>query len=75
MRDHEDAIRERAYLIWQREGQPDGRAQAHWERAITETLDAEHGSDSQHLEDEEKVLEGRLDANMPALLTKDVRGG
>ncbi len=27
------------------------------------------------MEDEEKVLAGRLDANMPALLTKDVPGG
>ena len=29
----------------------------------------------QAVEDEEKVLAGRLDANMPALLTKDVLGG
>lgn len=28
-----------------------------------------------NLEDEEKVLAGRPDANMPALLTKDVPGG
>ena len=27
------------------------------------------------LEEEEKVLAGRADANMPALLTKDVLGG
>jgi len=27
------------------------------------------------MHDEEKVLAGRLDANMPALLTKDVQGG
>ena len=27
------------------------------------------------MEDEEKVLAGRLDVNMPALLTKDVPGG
>jgi hypothetical protein len=27
------------------------------------------------LEEEEKVLAGRADANMPALLTKDVKGG
>jgi len=26
-------------------------------------------------EDEEKILEGRPDVNMPALLTKDVQGG
>ena len=27
------------------------------------------------MDDEEKVLAGRLDANMPALLTRDVKGG
>lgn len=29
----------------------------------------------EHLEDEEKILAGRADVNMPALLTKDVQGG
>jgi hypothetical protein len=29
----------------------------------------------EHLEDEEKILAGRVDVNMPALLTKDVQGG
>jgi hypothetical protein len=29
----------------------------------------------QPMEDEEKVLAGKADANMPALLTKDVLGG
>lgn len=29
----------------------------------------------QPMEDEEKVLAGKPDANMPALLTKDVLGG
>lgn len=32
----EQRIRERAYRIWQREGQPDGRAATHWERAEEE---------------------------------------
>lgn len=27
------------------------------------------------LEEEEKLLAGRLDVNMPALLTRDVKGG
>jgi hypothetical protein len=27
------------------------------------------------MDDEEKILAGRLDANIPALLTKDVPGG
>ena len=29
----------------------------------------------QPMEDEEKILAGRADVNMPALLTKDVQGG
>jgi hypothetical protein len=31
--------------------------------------------DDDHLEDEEKILAGRDDVNIPALLTKDVPGG
>ena len=59
----EETIREAAYRIWEREGRPEGRAVEHW-REARET----HG-------EEEKVLDGRPDANMPALLTKDVPGG
>ena len=29
----------------------------------------------EELDDEEKILAGRSDVNMPALLTKDVQGG
>jgi hypothetical protein len=29
----EDRIRQRAYLIWIEEGQPEGRAEEHWVRA------------------------------------------
>ena len=32
----ENIIRHRSYLIWQREGCPDGRAMDHWIRAETE---------------------------------------
>jgi hypothetical protein len=32
----EDRIRERARHIWEREGKPDGRAEAHWEMAREE---------------------------------------
>ena len=31
--------------------------------------------DEEEMDEEEKVLAGRPDANMPALLTKDVQGG
>jgi hypothetical protein len=60
------AVRERAYLLWEQEGRPVGRALDHWRQAVSE----EHG-----MEDEEKILAGRLDANIPAMLTKDVPGG
>lgn len=74
-RDPEYAIRETAYFIWEREGQPEGRAQDHWWRAIIETAGGQRLPDDEPVEDEEKILAGRLDANMPALLTKDVAGG
>ena len=32
----EEAIRERAYTIWQREGEPDGRQEEHWQQALEE---------------------------------------
>jgi len=67
-------IRETAYFIWEREGRPDGRAQDHWLQAVA-GLAAQHGRNDERMEDEEKILAGRLDANMPALLTKDVPGG
>lgn len=37
----EDRIRDRAYAIWEREGCPDGRREAHWEQARRELLDEE----------------------------------
>jgi len=71
-RDAEQAVREAAYYIWEREGRPDGYAQDHWGRAMIETL---HREGDEPMEDEEKILAGRPDANLPALLTKDVPGG
>ncbi len=68
--DPEQAVREAAYFIWEQEGRPEGQAHDHWSRAIIETMGADACS-----EDEEKVLAGRPDANMPALLTQDVPGG
>ena len=74
--DHSDdrAIRETAYFIWEREGRPDGRAQDHWLQAVT-GLAAQRDRKDERMEEEEKVLAGRPDANMPALLTQDVPGG
>ena len=72
-RDSEHAVRERAYYIWEREGRPEGQAEAHWLSAAREH--SGDGPADEFMEDEEKILAGRSDANMPALLTKDVQGG
>jgi Protein of unknown function (DUF2934) len=74
-RDWERAIRERAYFIWEREGRPEGRADDHWQYATIVTLDDECMRHDDPIDDEEKVLAGRPDANIPAMLTKDVQGG
>jgi hypothetical protein len=73
--DKELAIRERAYFMWLREGCPDGRAQDHWLSAAIEEFGDDRRRDDEFIEEEEKVIAGRPDANIPALLTKDVRGG
>jgi len=39
MSNREAAIKARAHEIWEREGRPDGREQAHWEQA-TKEIDA-----------------------------------
>jgi hypothetical protein len=72
-RDNEHAVRERAYYIWERDGRPEGQAEAHWLMAAREQ--SGNGPADEFMEDEEKILAGRPDANIPALLTKDVRGG
>jgi Protein of unknown function (DUF2934) len=74
-RDWEQAIRERPYRIWESEGRPEGRADDHWRFASIENLGGERVRDDEPMDDEEKILAGRPDANIPALLTKDVRGG
>jgi hypothetical protein len=74
-RDWEQAVRVRAYFIWEREGRPEGRADDHWQFASIEHPGGERVRDDEHIDDEEKILAGRPDANIPALLTRDVRGG
>ncbi len=69
-----EIVRETAYFIWEREGRPDGHALEHWERARAKVFGSDP-SGHDDMPDEEKVLSGRPDANMPALLTKDVLGG
>jgi hypothetical protein len=71
----EQTLRDRAYFIWEREGRPAGRAHDHWYRAIGEASRPAPGPDDDPMLDEERILAGRIDVNMPALLTKDVPGG
>jgi hypothetical protein len=71
----EQAVRDRAYFIWEREGRPTNRAHDHWHRAVRETSPPAPGPDDELMPDEERILAGRIDVNMPALLTKDVPGG
>ncbi len=72
---NEHIVRDRAYFIWEREGRPEGRAHDHWYRAVREAFRHEPGADDEPMLEEEKVLAGRIDVNMPALLTRDVPGG
>jgi hypothetical protein len=70
----EQATREAAYHLWEREGRPDGQALEHWLRATAERP-ARKSRRLRQMPDEEKILDGRTDVNIPALLTKDVKGG
>ena len=61
----EQVIRETDYFIWERLG-----------AATIEIFgDEVSGHDNEYLQDKEKILAGRPDANILALLTKDVPGG
>ena len=73
MHDPEQAIREAAYFIWKRAGCPEGRATEHWQRALEEIVGGKPLEAP--MDDEEKIMADRADANLPALLTKDVPGG
>ena len=73
--DGERAIREAAYYIWEREGRPEGRSHDHWRRAVASRSGVPHDHEAEALDDEEKLLAGRPDVNLPALLTRDVPGG
>jgi hypothetical protein len=55
-RNKEQAVREMAYFIWEREGRPEGRAQDHWQRATAEAFGQERARDGEVMVDEEKVL-------------------
>ena len=44
--DLQERIRSRAYLLWEQEGRPEGRAEAHWLRAEAELADVNPGEEA-----------------------------
>ena len=64
------AIREAAFYIWESDGRPEGRALVHWLRARA----AIEGNSDELLDEVEKIM-ADLPADLPAILTKDARGG
>jgi hypothetical protein len=71
--DLERSIRERAYFIWEKAGRPDGCALEHW--ATAARIHFHDDEEVEHVFEEEKLLAGRPDVDLPALLTKDAKGG
>ena len=67
-----NAIRERAYFLGARRSS--GRAST-GSLAVGNLRTLQGQRTDEFVEDEEKVLAGRPDANIPAMLTKDVQGG
>jgi DUF2934 family protein len=53
----EERVRERAYLLWEREGRPEGRADEHWRRAaeLEVAEAAPEGEGGRHTDDAEKA--------------------
>ncbi len=71
----QQAVRELAYFLWQREGRPDGCAVEHWRRAQAIRSELRRNPEDGFEHDVEAVLNGDPRADFPALLTKDVSGG
>jgi hypothetical protein len=51
----EDQVRERARVIWEREGRPHGRNEEHWRRAQEELRDELQANFDRRVPDSEKV--------------------
>lgn len=65
----EEAIRLRAYQIWQDEGQPDGQDLVHWHRATQEIL-AEDGQQQQpEMDETEAVTQATTSPQAPPVLS------
>ncbi|RKU00114.1 DUF2934 domain-containing protein [Burkholderia sp. Nafp2/4-1b] len=59
--DRETQIRERAYRLWQADGEPDGRADEYWQRAEQEFDAQESGTAAEGSADERASAQGRVD--------------
>lgn len=70
----DQAVRERAYFLWQSEGRPKARAHAHWALAQAQQSGLDRAPEDGFKSDEERIVDGRP-ADLPAFLTKDVPGG
>jgi hypothetical protein len=62
--DYTQVIRDAAYFLWENDGCHEGRELEYWLQAKAVVIP-----------EEERVIAGDPDANIPALLTKDVPGG
>ena len=61
---NEQAVREAACYLWEREGRPDGQAEDHWQHAMIERFGPKRRDDDALVDDEEKVVAGRPDVNI-----------
>jgi hypothetical protein len=59
-RDWEQAVRVRAYFIWESEGRPERRADDHWQSASIDNPGGERVRDDDTMEDEEKYWQAVL---------------
>jgi hypothetical protein len=73
-RDAEQAVYQTACRLWEREGRLDGKADGPWP-LLYRVGQARAQGDDALVDDVEKVMAARSNANIPALLTQDVPGG
>ncbi|AYG69880.1 MULTISPECIES: DUF2934 domain-containing protein [unclassified Rhizobium] len=66
----EEAVRLRAYQIWQDEGQPEGQELIHWRRATQEIL-AEDGRQPMEMDETEAVTQAPPPPQAPPVLSSE----
>jgi hypothetical protein len=63
----EERIRQRAYQIWEEDGQPEGREHEHWERAVREIEAEEKADESEASDPAEAEPEAKPKPKLPPL--------